>query len=49
MEFRMFHEFPSLDGRSQTAAFDEAFAQVPHAQVVEALRLLCREVKPRLR
>src|SRR5712691_262068 len=28
MEFGMFHEFPSLPGRSDTEAFDEAMAQV---------------------
>ena len=66
MEFCMFHEFPSLEGRSQTEAFDEAFVQIdrlglagilaevncdgtiPNTQVIEALRLLCREVKPQL-
>jgi alkanesulfonate monooxygenase SsuD/methylene tetrahydromethanopterin reductase-like flavin-dependent oxidoreductase (luciferase family) len=32
MEFGMFHEFPSLEGRSETAAFDEAFAQVDAAE-----------------
>jgi alkanesulfonate monooxygenase SsuD/methylene tetrahydromethanopterin reductase-like flavin-dependent oxidoreductase (luciferase family) len=32
MEFGMFHEFPSLPGRSETAAFDEAMAQVDAAE-----------------
>jgi alkanesulfonate monooxygenase SsuD/methylene tetrahydromethanopterin reductase-like flavin-dependent oxidoreductase (luciferase family) len=32
MEFGMFHEFPSLPGRSDTAAFDEAMAQVDAAE-----------------
>jgi alkanesulfonate monooxygenase SsuD/methylene tetrahydromethanopterin reductase-like flavin-dependent oxidoreductase (luciferase family) len=32
MEFGMFHEFPSLEGRSETEAFDEAFAQVDAAE-----------------
>jgi alkanesulfonate monooxygenase SsuD/methylene tetrahydromethanopterin reductase-like flavin-dependent oxidoreductase (luciferase family) len=32
MEFGMFHEFPSLPGRSDTAAFDEAMAQVEAAE-----------------
>src|SRR5229473_4537539 len=32
MEFGMFHEFPSLPGRSDTAAFDEAMAQVDGAE-----------------
>jgi alkanesulfonate monooxygenase SsuD/methylene tetrahydromethanopterin reductase-like flavin-dependent oxidoreductase (luciferase family) len=32
MEFGMFHEFPSLPGRSETAAFDEALAQVDAAE-----------------
>jgi alkanesulfonate monooxygenase SsuD/methylene tetrahydromethanopterin reductase-like flavin-dependent oxidoreductase (luciferase family) len=32
MEFGMFHEFPSLEGRSETAAFDEGFAQVDAAE-----------------
>src|SRR5579884_678097 len=32
MEFGMFHEFPSLPGRSGTAAFDEAMAQVDAAE-----------------
>jgi alkanesulfonate monooxygenase SsuD/methylene tetrahydromethanopterin reductase-like flavin-dependent oxidoreductase (luciferase family) len=32
MEFGMFHEFPSLPGRSETAAFDEAMEQVDAAE-----------------
>ena len=32
MEFGMFHEFPSLPGKSETAAFDEAMAQVNAAE-----------------
>ncbi len=32
MDFGMFHEFPSLPGRSETAAFDEAMAQVDAAE-----------------
>src|SRR5579864_6448959 len=32
MEFGMFHEFPSLEGQSETAAFDEGFAQVDAAE-----------------
>ncbi|MBV9859505.1 MAG: LLM class flavin-dependent oxidoreductase [Alphaproteobacteria bacterium] len=32
MEFGMFHEFPSLPGRSDTDAFDEAMAQVDAAE-----------------
>ena len=32
MEFGMFHEFPSLPGRSESEAFDEAFAQVDAAE-----------------
>jgi alkanesulfonate monooxygenase SsuD/methylene tetrahydromethanopterin reductase-like flavin-dependent oxidoreductase (luciferase family) len=32
MEFGMFHEFPSLPGRSETEAFDEAMAQVDGAE-----------------
>src|SRR6187551_7429 len=32
MEFGMFHEFPSLPGRSDTEAFDEAMAQVDAAE-----------------
>src|SRR6267143_3799690 len=32
MEFGMFHEFPSLPGRSETEAFDEAMAQVDAAE-----------------
>jgi alkanesulfonate monooxygenase SsuD/methylene tetrahydromethanopterin reductase-like flavin-dependent oxidoreductase (luciferase family) len=32
MEFGMFHEFPSLSGRSETAAFDEAMEQVEAAE-----------------
>src|SRR5712691_10272080 len=32
MEFGMFHEFPSLPGRSETEAFDEAMAQVEAAE-----------------
>jgi alkanesulfonate monooxygenase SsuD/methylene tetrahydromethanopterin reductase-like flavin-dependent oxidoreductase (luciferase family) len=32
MEFGMFHEFPSLEGRSETEAFDEAFEQVDAAE-----------------
>src|SRR6202158_1777112 len=32
MEFGMFHEFPSLPGRSDTEAFDEAMAQVDGAE-----------------
>ncbi|MBV8888088.1 MAG: LLM class flavin-dependent oxidoreductase [Alphaproteobacteria bacterium] len=32
MEFGMFHEFPSLAGRSETEAFDEAMAQVDGAE-----------------
>src|SRR5919205_850622 len=32
MEFGMFHEFPSLPGRSDTQAFDEAMAQVDAAE-----------------
>jgi alkanesulfonate monooxygenase SsuD/methylene tetrahydromethanopterin reductase-like flavin-dependent oxidoreductase (luciferase family) len=32
MEFGMFHEFPSLPGRSGTAAFDEAMEQVDAAE-----------------
>src|ERR1700680_230129 len=32
MEFGMFHEFPSLPGRSETEAFDEAIAQVDAAE-----------------
>lgn len=29
MEFGMFHELPSLPGRSESEAFDEAMEQVP--------------------
>jgi alkanesulfonate monooxygenase SsuD/methylene tetrahydromethanopterin reductase-like flavin-dependent oxidoreductase (luciferase family) len=32
MEFGMFHEFPSLPGRSDSAAFDEAMEQVDAAE-----------------
>lgn len=32
MEFGMFHEFPSLPGRSETEAFDEAMEQVDMAE-----------------
>src|SRR5215211_3175531 len=32
MEFGMFHEFPSLPGRSEREAFDEAMAQVDAAE-----------------
>ncbi len=32
MEFGMFHEFPSLPGRSETVAFDEAMEQVDAAE-----------------
>jgi alkanesulfonate monooxygenase SsuD/methylene tetrahydromethanopterin reductase-like flavin-dependent oxidoreductase (luciferase family) len=32
MEFGMFHEFPSLPGRSETEAFDEAMEQVEAAE-----------------
>src|SRR5580658_4843537 len=32
MEFGMFHEFPSVPGRSETEAFDEAMAQVDAAE-----------------
>src|ERR671938_994317 len=32
MEFGMFHEFPSLPGRSETDAFDEAMAQIDAAE-----------------
>ena len=32
MEFGMFHEFPSLPGRSESAAFDEAMEQVDAAE-----------------
>jgi len=32
MEFGMFHEFPSLPGRSESEAFDEALAQVDAAE-----------------
>jgi alkanesulfonate monooxygenase SsuD/methylene tetrahydromethanopterin reductase-like flavin-dependent oxidoreductase (luciferase family) len=32
MEFGMFHEFPSLPGRSESAAFDEAMDQVDAAE-----------------
>src|SRR5260221_7983963 len=32
MEFGMFHEFPSLPGRSETDAFDEAMEQVDAAE-----------------
>src|SRR5579862_9825599 len=32
MEFGMFHEFPSLPGRGETEAFDEAMAQVDAAE-----------------
>src|SRR5580700_10888497 len=32
MEFGMFHEFPSLPGRSDAEAFDEAMAQVDAAE-----------------
>ncbi|HEX3417113.1 MAG TPA: LLM class flavin-dependent oxidoreductase [Stellaceae bacterium] len=32
MEFGMFHEFPSLPGRSESEAFDEAIAQVDAAE-----------------
>jgi alkanesulfonate monooxygenase SsuD/methylene tetrahydromethanopterin reductase-like flavin-dependent oxidoreductase (luciferase family) len=32
MEFGMFHEFPSLPGRSESDAFDEAMAQVDAAE-----------------
>jgi alkanesulfonate monooxygenase SsuD/methylene tetrahydromethanopterin reductase-like flavin-dependent oxidoreductase (luciferase family) len=32
MEFGMFHEFPSLPGRSEADAFDEAMAQVDAAE-----------------
>jgi alkanesulfonate monooxygenase SsuD/methylene tetrahydromethanopterin reductase-like flavin-dependent oxidoreductase (luciferase family) len=32
MEFGMFHEFPSLPGRSDTEAFEEGMAQVDAAE-----------------
>src|ERR1700724_3533025 len=32
MEFGMFHEFPSLPGRSESEAFDEAMAQIDAAE-----------------
>ena len=32
MEFGMFHEFPSLPGRSESAAFDEALEQIDAAE-----------------
>src|SRR6266436_222751 len=32
MEFGMFHEFPSLPGRSESEAFDEAMEQVDAAE-----------------
>src|SRR5437764_9334211 len=32
MEFGMFHEFPSLPGRTESEAFDEAIAQVDAAE-----------------
>jgi alkanesulfonate monooxygenase SsuD/methylene tetrahydromethanopterin reductase-like flavin-dependent oxidoreductase (luciferase family) len=32
MEFGMFHEFPSMPGRGETAMFDEAMAQVDAAE-----------------
>ena len=32
MEFGMFHEFPSLPGRSEGEAFDEALDQVDAAE-----------------
>jgi len=32
MEFGMFHEFPSLPGRSDSEAFDEAMEQVDAAE-----------------
>ena len=32
MEFGMFHEFPSLPGRGESEAFDEALAQVDAAE-----------------
>src|SRR5438128_2862709 len=32
MEFGMFHEFPSLPGRSESEAFDEAIEQVDAAE-----------------
>ncbi len=32
MEFGMFHEFPTLDGRSHAAAFEEALEQVDRAE-----------------
>jgi len=31
MEFGVFHEFPSLPGRSESEAFDEAMEQRPNA------------------
>src|SRR6476646_5643604 len=35
MEFGMFHEFPSLPGRSESEAFDEAMEQVEAAERLE--------------
>ena len=32
MEFGMFHEFPSLPGRNESEAFDEAMEQVDAAE-----------------
>ena len=32
MEFGMFHEFPSMPGRSETETFDEAMAQIDAAE-----------------
>ena len=32
MEFGMFHEFPSLPGRTDSEAFDEAMEQVDAAE-----------------
>ncbi|HKM70177.1 MAG TPA: LLM class flavin-dependent oxidoreductase, partial [Stellaceae bacterium] len=34
MEFGMFHEFPSLPGRTEAEAFDEALAQVDAAEAL---------------
>ena len=36
MEFGMFHEFPSLPGRSESEAFDEAMEQVDAAEASDS-------------
>jgi len=39
MEFGMFHQFPVVPGGSETDAFEQAFAQVDAAMLVETLVL----------